>query len=76
MKTLEFSIQSTSSASSDSVYLFISNMLYFFLSAAVKMSNSTLNRSGESEHPCLIPEFSKEGFIFSPMNIMLAMDLS
>jgi hypothetical protein len=25
-----------------------------------------LNRSGDSEHPCLIPDFRGNGFSFSP----------
>ena len=26
------------------------------------MSNNMLNRSGESEHPCLVPDFSGKAF--------------
>jgi hypothetical protein len=35
-----------------------------------------LNRSGESEHLCLIPEFRGNGFSFSPLSMMLAVGLS
>ena len=35
-------------------------------------SNAMLIRSGESGHPCLIPDFSGKAFSFSPLSIMLA----
>jgi hypothetical protein len=35
-----------------------------------------LNRSGESGHPCLIPDFKGNGFSFSPLTMMLAVGLS
>jgi hypothetical protein len=31
-----------------------------------------LNRSGESGHPCHVPEFRGNGFSFSPLSMMLA----
>ena len=39
-------------------------------------ANVMLNRSGESGHPCLIPEFRGKGFSFRPLNIMLTVGLS
>ena len=44
------------------------------LIAVVRTSNSIL-KSGESEHPGLVPEFSGKVFIFSALSIMLAVDL-
>jgi hypothetical protein len=35
-----------------------------------------LNRSGDSGHPCLIPDFRENGFTFSPLSMMLAVGLS
>ena len=35
-----------------------------------------LNKSGESGHPCLVPDFSAKSFSFSPLSIMLAVGLS
>ena len=35
-------------------------------------SNAMLNRSYESGHPCLVPEFSGKAFRFSLLSIMLA----
>jgi hypothetical protein len=39
-------------------------------------SSTMLNRSGDSEHPCLVPDFSRNGFSFFPLSIMLAVGLS
>uniref|UniRef100_A0A8D0YGQ9 Uncharacterized protein n=1 Tax=Sus scrofa TaxID=9823 RepID=A0A8D0YGQ9_PIG len=41
-----------------------------------KTSNSTLNKSGESAHPCLVPDFTGKAFSFSPLSILFAVDLS
>jgi hypothetical protein len=35
-----------------------------------------LNKSGESGHSCLIPDFRVNSFIFSPLSMMLAIGLS
>ena len=35
-----------------------------------------LNNSGESGHPCLVPDLSGNVFSFSPLRIMFAVDLS
>ena len=35
-----------------------------------------LNISGESGHPCLIPDFRGNAFNFSPLRIMFAVGLS
>jgi hypothetical protein len=39
-------------------------------------SKTTLNRSGESWEPCLIPDFKGNSFSCSPFDMMLALDLS
>ena len=41
-----------------------------------KTSKTMLNGSGESGHPCLIPDFRGNAFNFSPLRIMLAVGLS
>ena len=38
-------------------------------------SNTMLNSSGESGHPCLIHNFRGNAFNFSPLRIMFAVDL-
>ena len=35
-----------------------------------------LNSSGESGHPCLVPDFSGNVFYLAPLRIMLAVGLS
>ena len=46
------------------------------LLAVVKTSRTMLNSSGESEHPCLVPDFRENAFNFSPLRIMFAVGLS
>ena len=46
------------------------------LIAVAKTSKTMLNSSGESEHPCLIPDFRGNAFNFSPLRIMFAVGLS
>ena len=35
-----------------------------------------LDKSGESGHPCLVPDLRKSAFSFSPLSMMLALFLS
>ena len=41
-----------------------------------KTSKSMLNSSGESGHPCLVPDFRGNAFNFSPLRIMFVVGLS
>ena len=41
-----------------------------------KTSKTLLNSSGESGHPCLVPDFRGNAFTFSPLRIMFAVGLS
>ena len=34
-----------------------------------------LNNSGESGHPCLVPDLSEKAFSFSPLSILFAVGL-
>ena len=44
--------------------------------AVAKTSKTKLNSSGESGHPCLVPDFRGNAFNFSPLRIMFAVGLS
>ena len=51
--------------------------IYFSaLIAVTKTSKTLLNSSGESGHPCLVPDFRGNAFSFSPLKIMFAVGLS
>ena len=65
-----------SSANSDNFISCFPNWMPFIsissLIAAVRTSNTMLNRSGERGHPCLVPDLSGKALSFCPLSMMLA----
>ena len=49
---------------------------FFALIAVVKTSKTMFNSTGESGHPCLVPDFRGNAFNFSPLRIVFAVGLS
>ena len=45
------------------------------LIAVARASETMLDSSGESGPPCLVPDFRRNAFNFSPLRIMFAMGL-
>ena len=49
---------------------------FSFLIAVAQTSKTMLNSSDENGHPCLVPDFGRSAFKFSPLRIMFAVGLS
>uniref|UniRef100_A0A8D1R9X4 Uncharacterized protein n=1 Tax=Sus scrofa TaxID=9823 RepID=A0A8D1R9X4_PIG len=69
-----------SSAYSDSLIsslpILIPLISFVCLIAVAKTSKTMLKSSGESGHPCLVPDLSEKAFSFSPLRIIFAVGLS
>ena len=59
------------------VYFWAFYLIFFSSLIAVTRTSTTMsNNSGESGHPCLVPDLRGDAFRFSPLRIMFAVGLS
>ena len=56
--------------------ILITFVSFYSLTAIARTSRTMLNNSGESGHSCLVPDLTGNAFSFSPVSMMLTVDLS
>ena len=56
--------------------IWIPFIFFHSLIAVARTCKTMLKSSGESRHPCLVPDLSGNSFSFSPLRMMFAMGLS
>ena len=77
--SLGFSMYSVMYLQTVLLLLFQFGFLLFLFSSLIAMARTSkimLSKSGESRHPCLVPNLRGNAFSFSPLSMMLAVGLS
>ena len=79
MDSFGFSIQSIMSSAkmvTSSVLIWIPFIPFCCLIAVGRTSSTMLNNSGESGHPCHVPDLKGKAFSFSPLRMIFAVGFS
>ena len=58
-----------------SFLIWVPSFFFFFPDCLARPSKTVLNKSSESEHPCLVPDLRGKAFNFSPLTMILDVGL-